>query len=275
MTSSEDHPSPKSGDHDSTALFDEPGLWSRFAQNPHLEERTRIVGEMIPPDARTLLDVGCGTGDLLESLRDRLTGVGIDPSLLALRSCREPRACALGEALPIRSASVDLVVCLEVLEHLPDAGVRACAAELDRVASRWLLVATPDGENPARNSLHCPQCGGAFNRSHHLQSFDAERFRRLFDGFEPRLVRRGGQAVRGYPAGLLWMRHRIARKYFKGPGETSGLCPHCGNREFPAFRHNLLSFLLDGINRIVSPRRPYWVFMLLERRQAGRIGAAG
>jgi hypothetical protein len=81
-----------------------------------------------------------------------------------------------------------------------------------------------------------------------------------------KLVRRGGQKVRPYPAPLLWLRHRVARRFYKGPGETHGLCPGCGNTVFPKYRPNFLSIVLDGVNRLVSPRRPYWVFVFLERR---------
>ena len=78
--------------------------------------------------------------------------------------------------------------------------------------------------------------------------------------------------MRDYPRPLLWVRHRIARRFYKGPGETRGLCPACGNREFPPYRPSLLSILVDGMNRLLSRRRPYWILMLLERRPGGSIG---
>ncbi len=257
---------------DTAALFEEQGSWEAYAQNPFLEERTRIVQEMIPAGVRTILDVGCGNGILVHALAAERSAVGIDPSLAALRSFKEPRAVGIGEHLPIRSACIDLVCCLEVLEHLPDCAVDACARELDRVTRQWLLVGTPDSEDPRRNALRCPACGCIFNRNHHLQRFDEKRLPRLFPDFEPRCVQRCGEPVRGYPHPLLWIRHHIARRYYKGPGETRSLCPQCGNREFPPFRPNFLSILMDGTNRLISPRRTYWILALFERRQGGSIG---
>jgi hypothetical protein len=145
---------------------------------------------------------------------------------------------------------------------------------LARVTRRWILVATPDAEDPLRNALRCPLCGTVFNRSHHLQNFDALRLAALFPDFEVRDIRRGGQPVRDYPRSLLRLRHGVARRFYKGPGETRGLCPSCGNREFPAFRPNVLSVLLDGVNRLISRRRPYWVLLLLEKQSGGSIGVA-
>lgn len=259
---------------DTAAWFSDPSSWESYERNPYLADRTRIVAEMIPSGVVNLLDIGCGDGNLLRALAPPLHGVGVDPSREALARFEGPRICARGEALPLRADATDLVACLEVLEHLPDGALAACAAEIARTTRRWLLVGTPHRENPMRNALRCPRCGNLFNRSHHLQSFDRDRLLSLFPAFDLREIRYGGQPVRTYPGTLLWARHRLARRYFAGPGETRGLCPRCGNREFPRFRPNLLSILLDGINRLISPRRPYWILLLLEKRPGGSIGGA-
>ncbi|MBM3287386.1 MAG: class I SAM-dependent methyltransferase [Candidatus Eisenbacteria bacterium] len=260
--------------HDTVALFEEAASWDAFGDNPYLEERNRIVLSMLPQAAQSVVDVGCGNGVLLRALALSRSVVGLDPSRRALAAFEGPRVCALGERLPLRSGSVDVACALEVLEHLDGASVLACCAELSRVARRWILIGTPDRENPLRNALRCPRCGEIFNRSHHLQSFDESRIASLFPEFAPLSVKNGGQRVRGYLRPLLWLRHRLAGRFYSGPGETRGLCPACGNREFPRFRHNLPSLMLDGVNRLLSPRRPYWVLVLLERRQDGRIGGA-
>ncbi len=258
--------------NDPAELFRDPSLWEAFERNPYLAERSRIVAEMLPPEVDGFLDIGCGDGDLIRALAARCPGIGVDPALTALGRFQGMRICARGESLPLRDACSKLVVCLEVLEHLSDESLRACARELARVADRWLLVATPHREDPMRNALRCPRCGLVFNRSHHLQTFDRDRLLSCFPGFELREERFGGQPVRAYRRPLLWMRHRWARRYFKGPGETRGLCPRCGNLEFPRFRPNPGSTLLDGANRLLSPRRPYWIFLLLEKRSGGSIG---
>jgi ArsR family transcriptional regulator len=97
---------------------------------------------LVPQDAGRLLDIGTGTGRVLELLAPRISrGLGIDASkaMLALARARLSRAgcaqCAvrLGDMyrLPLADASFDLVVLQMVLHHAADpAGVLAEAARM-------------------------------------------------------------------------------------------------------------------------------------------------
>ncbi|MDX2169846.1 MAG: class I SAM-dependent methyltransferase [Deltaproteobacteria bacterium] len=83
-----------------------------------------------------VLDVGCGTGIMLHELAARFDApLGLDYSALALQFCRQRglRGLARGDAtrLPYATDALDLVLALDVVEHLDDDG--ACLAELARV----------------------------------------------------------------------------------------------------------------------------------------------
>ena len=71
-----------------------------------------------------ILDVGCGTGATLHVLDQLGDVVGMDNSRDALafsrRRGRYRLARAQGEALPVRSGSVDVITALDLLEHVPD-----------------------------------------------------------------------------------------------------------------------------------------------------------
>ena len=70
------------------------------------------------------LDVGCGSGRNFEILAPYADCVlGLDRSLTALGLAAAhglPTACADGQAIPVASASLDLVSALDVLEHLDE-----------------------------------------------------------------------------------------------------------------------------------------------------------
>jgi SAM-dependent methyltransferase len=93
-----------------------------------------IAAEGLPAGGRAL-EVGCGTGLVLERLRARgaaVVGVDISRGMLALARGREldvTRGDAL--ALPFAEASFDLVCSFKVLAHIPR--IEAALGELTRV----------------------------------------------------------------------------------------------------------------------------------------------
>ena len=100
--------------------------------------------------ASTLLEVGCGAGYSTERLAPlvpagcEFLACDVGSSLVSAAKVRNPgvslsRQSVYSLALPDKS--VDVVVMLEVMEHL-DEPARALA-ELDRVARRHVIVSTP------------------------------------------------------------------------------------------------------------------------------------
>jgi ubiquinone/menaquinone biosynthesis C-methylase UbiE len=95
------------------------------------------------PLARTILEVGCGTGHFTRWLGERgLQPVGLDLSLSMLEEARHLRSpfCLQGDALmlPFCSASFDLVILITTLEFISDP-VQALD-EAIRVARQGLLL---------------------------------------------------------------------------------------------------------------------------------------
>jgi SAM-dependent methyltransferase len=98
---------------------------------------------------RRILEVGCGEGIVLATLAARLPGSRLDgleldePALKAARKRCPGATLVRGDAcaLPFGDQSFDLVVCLEVLEHLPEPA--RALRELRRVARAGCLLSVP------------------------------------------------------------------------------------------------------------------------------------
>lgn len=126
------------------ADFDERAFYSRLPFRRYWQrQRHRIITEMTRGAGR-VLDVGCGSSVILQSLND---AVGLDRRASKLRFMQRygiPLVRGSVTALPLRDASFDCVVCSEVLGEVPDDPV--VFDELTRVlrAGGLLVVGTPD-----------------------------------------------------------------------------------------------------------------------------------
>jgi len=103
-----------------------------------------IVGTIAP---RTVLDMGCASGMLVEALRDRgVDAWGVDISTWAIEQV--PTAlrpfCKVGSITDEIEGQFDLITCVEMLEHIPPTLAAASVANLCRHADAVLFSSTPD-----------------------------------------------------------------------------------------------------------------------------------
>ena len=96
---------------------------------------------------KKILDLGCGTGSTLLKLKDWGWAVGIDISPLALSYCQQngvgPLVQAAAQETPFKTGSFDLVLALDLLEHLDND--LETLREISRVLKPggYLLVTVP------------------------------------------------------------------------------------------------------------------------------------
>lgn len=90
-----------------------------------------LLSRVRPRTGSLVLDVGCGTGMLLERLEGRADCVGIDPSIGMLRvarrrGCRAELVLADANHIPFRTEAFDYVFSVSVLQLLerPEGGAR-------------------------------------------------------------------------------------------------------------------------------------------------------
>jgi ubiquinone/menaquinone biosynthesis C-methylase UbiE len=95
----------------------------------------------------SLLDAGCGEGHAVSPLRSLgVEYTGLDANSACVDYCRErhpglPFSTASVLALPFAARSFDVVLCMEVLEHLAEPAV--AVRELARVTRRGLVFTVP------------------------------------------------------------------------------------------------------------------------------------
>ncbi|HTQ10948.1 MAG TPA: methyltransferase domain-containing protein [Fimbriimonadaceae bacterium] len=82
----------------------------------------KLLGRHLRPGSEVLLDVGCGTGVVLQELQSVGKPVGLDMSDVALGYCRRRGLTRLvradATAMPFGPSSCDAIVGLDVFEHI-------------------------------------------------------------------------------------------------------------------------------------------------------------
>jgi ubiquinone/menaquinone biosynthesis C-methylase UbiE len=115
-----------------------------------------VLAEVERNQPDSLLDVGCGTGALLEAVharlqKTRLLGVDLSPQMVAHARARlGERADVMiadAEALPLPDGAVDAVVCVDSFHHYPHPDV--ALAEIRRVLRPEGLLVLAEWRVPA------------------------------------------------------------------------------------------------------------------------------
>ncbi len=109
--------------------------WRRlpFYTNHSFENNWRkVLSHFLTPsemsNAQTIIEVGTGPHGVVRYLfEDASIKIGLDPLLCRFDERPRPNkntcyVAAVGEFLPVRDAAADLVVCINVLDHVMDAG---------------------------------------------------------------------------------------------------------------------------------------------------------
>jgi SAM-dependent methyltransferase len=105
---------------------------------------------LTPGSAVTLLDVGTGLADIPDAIVRRanaggvrVTTLGFDEAIDLLAAARgrlSHAVCGRANALPFRDRSIDVVVCSQLLHHFEDQDLEAIVRELQRVATRRVVI---------------------------------------------------------------------------------------------------------------------------------------
>ncbi|CAN5871839.1 hypothetical protein BH23ACT12_BH23ACT12_00030 [soil metagenome] len=119
--------------------------YGRWKQKAHYyyDYVKAAVADVVPPGAR-VLEVGCGTGDVIAHLRPQ-EGLGIDlsPEMIVIAQTRHPRLNfavhdLMGDSL---SGTYDFVVAVDVAEHVPDlTRLMVCMASVLAPGGRIVLT---------------------------------------------------------------------------------------------------------------------------------------
>jgi len=200
-----------------------------------------------------VLDVGCGTGKILTDLTARgHRVVGLDFSDRALTYCagRGAEMLVRGDAqrLPFADRSFDLIVALDILEHVPDD---------DAMASEILRVLRPGGHAILNVPAHPMLWSEHDVALHHFRRYTPHTLRTVLEGAGLRLDRMTWSICSLYPVAAAV---RALSRLF---GTHKGAPARSHMVEFPGIINALLTAVLRLESKIIPRCNMPWGLSLL------------
>ncbi|MEM2424879.1 MAG: class I SAM-dependent methyltransferase [Candidatus Bathyarchaeia archaeon] len=241
----------------------------RFLESKDEMERFYRVISLIPEDATSLLDVGCGTGIFLKLLHKYrgIEGVGIDISEVNVNFARAHGLLVeKGDVANLRfkDKSFDVVTALEVIEHLPYSTYKRALKEIARVSKRLIIISVPYNEK--RRFITCPYCGTVFNPSYHIRSFKEKTLTSLFPGFKLQKIERVGV---GYQPIFPEKLEKIIGILRRIPPTAKYMCPLCGFKRPPSkprtMKDKRRSKIEGLLGFLLRRRQPRWIIAVYAR----------
>jgi SAM-dependent methyltransferase len=252
------------------ALYEDSEKWGRGYHRVNLE-RVKYTIESVPPDVKTILDLGSGDGLVFNMLKQNgYHAVALDISRNALKFLHgEKLVQGAANQLPLSSKSFDLIISCEMLEHIPNSIYRSVLDEIMRVTKKYILITVPYREKLQWNFARCPDCGCIFNGAYHVKSFNDDDIKFLLESFKCIKLNRIVKVLhpdRTFPIEV-FVRQHLAKEYlYYGP---SVKCPLCLSsvREKPA--RNWIGWLASGMRYLyripVRKKTHLWYLALYQK----------
>lgn len=155
-------------------------LWDELAACSEVPDfrvrRLKAVAERIPPGT-SVLDIGIGWGDIIPMIHARkncrYTGIDFSPQIVERATRQYPDCKFVAGALDQIPATFEVVLALEVLEHILPSRVFGFLEQIRGVLAEggMLIVTVPVHENLRAMTLRCPHCGHLHNRMGHVRAY--------------------------------------------------------------------------------------------------------
>lgn len=230
------------------------------------KKRIETLINLIPKEVNSIIEVGCGDGRLINCLKDKHDHLyGMDISEEIIKTVEVPKIIGSIDDIPFKDNEFDLVICSEVLEHLPINIYEKSLSELERISDKYILISVPNDENIKVRRVECPECNCAFHPWRHLRSYKLDEMKNLFNKFN---IHKSITFIfeKDYPDFIIKsykLYCKLINRQQKLP-ETC-ICPQCGHSSIKKTSYKKKNPLSDNIKKFLTKKKGGWIIVLYKK----------
>lgn len=236
-------------------------------------EKLRVsqLMSLIPHNRAKALDIGARDGFLSMQLAEYFDNVtAID--LIKPNIEHERIETKVGDitSLEFSDDSFDLVLCAEVLEHIPTKLISKACNELERVTKEYLIIGVPYNQDLRFGRTTCYSCNKTNPPWGHVNKFDLSTLEKLFPNMIVEKSEYIGTSKSKTNFISTFLMDLAGNPY--GTYNQEELCIHCGKKLTSPNPRNLIQKIFTKIavyiNTIQKPfiiKQANWVHVLLKK----------
>jgi 2-polyprenyl-3-methyl-5-hydroxy-6-metoxy-1,4-benzoquinol methylase len=242
-----------------------------YRSSPREQARIADLLASIPKGYSSVLDIGARDGyisNLLAADFDAVTALDLEEPQVSNQKVVGVKGDVTQLEYP--DNAFDVVVCTEVLEHIPPHLLDRACSETSRVAKYAVVVGVPYKQDRRLGRTNCVFCGKENPCWGHVNDFDEGRLKRLFQGLVPiktSFIGSTRERTNFVSAYLM----RKARNPW-GTYEQDEACVHCGNTLIKPGDRTVaeavcarLGLFLNRVQSSFFPQRPAWIHMVFQK----------